>query len=360
MAESGAGGPRPSTPQGSPRRRGGRGARVLFGVVVAGALGLSGCGAPGGSSALTLYNGQHVQTTDALVQGFERQTGITVNVRSGDEDTLADQIVTEGSHSPADLFYSENSPVLEYLQGRHLLAPVDASTLARTPARYNSPQGDWVGVSGRVSVLVYNTKLLSRSALPTSILELASPRYRGKVAIAPGETDFQPLVTSVLHAYGERRTLSWLEGLKENAGSHLYPDSETVTNDVNNGLAAVGVINQYYWYRLRAELGRGAMHSAIAPFAPRDPGYVIDVSGAAVLSSSAHRREAQRFLAYLVSRQGQEVIAHSDSFEYPLSSGVTTAQPETPFADLKPYPISVSALGDGTSALALLRKAGLL
>src|SRR5580693_7515517 len=59
---------------------------------------------------ITLYNGQHEQTTDALVKGFEKQTGVTVKVRSDDEDVLAQQIAQEGSHSPADVFYTENTP----------------------------------------------------------------------------------------------------------------------------------------------------------------------------------------------------------------------------------------------------------
>ena len=102
------------------------------------------------------------------------------------------------------------------------------------------------------------------------------------------------------------------------------------------------------------------MHSAIAYFAPRDVGYVVDVSGAAVLRSSQHEAEAQRFVAFLDSVQGQEIIAHSDSFEYPVASGVTTAQPETPFASLRPNPITIPQLGTGAVAIKLLQEAQLL
>jgi iron(III) transport system substrate-binding protein len=319
--------------------------------------------ASGSSQSITLYNGQHVQTAESIVSGFERATGITVNVRNDDEDVLADQVVAEGTHSPADVIWTENSPALEFLQGKGLLARVDAATLARTPARYNSPQGDWVGVSARVSVLVYNPSLIARSQLPGSVLGLASPRYRGKLAIAPSETDFQPIVTAVMHRYGRAEALHWLAGIKANAAGHIYPDNETIANQVNRGAAAFGVINQYYWWRLRAEIGAPKMRSRIAPFAPGDPGYVIDVSGAAVLKSSPHQAAAQKFLAYLVSKAGQEVIANpakSISFEYPLASGVTTLAPETPFSRLRPYPISIAQLGVGAAAIALLKQAGLL
>jgi iron(III) transport system substrate-binding protein len=102
------------------------------------------------------------------------------------------------------------------------------------------------------------------------------------------------------------------------------------------------------------------MHSAIATFAPGDPGYVVDVSGAAVLRSSTHQAAAQRLVAFIASKQGQEIIAHSDSFEYPVDSGVTTAQPETPFDELRPNPISIAELGTGATAIALLQEAQLL
>lgn len=174
-------------------------------------VGLNACGELSGSAStqthLILYSGQHPQTTDLLVSAFEKKAGITVSVRSDDEDVLADQIVTEGTHSPADLFYTENSPPLEFLQGKGLLSAVPHSTLAAVPARYSSPQGDWVGVSARVSVLVYNPKLIGASQLPTSVMQLANPKYRGKLALAPGETNFQPIVTSVLRARGQAATV---------------------------------------------------------------------------------------------------------------------------------------------------------
>jgi len=328
--------------------------------VLAGGL-LAACGGSSGpANSITLYNGQHEQTTDALVAGFEKATGIQVNVRSDDEDTLADEIVNEGSRSPADVIYTENSPAIQYLADKGLLAPVDPSTLALTPSRFNSPDGDWVGVSARVSVLIYNPSLISKADLPSSVLQLADPRYQGKLAFAAGETDFQPIVTSVDHTYGEAATLRWLDGIKANAGSNVYPDNETIADEVNRGAVAFGVVNQYYWYRMRAEIGASNMHSEITTFAPEDPGYVLDISPAAVLRSSRHQADAQKFVAYLVSAQGQEIIAHSISFEYPIASGVTTTQPETPFDQLQPNPITVEQLGDGSTAIDLLKQAGLL
>jgi iron(III) transport system substrate-binding protein len=350
-------------PKSRSRRRGitrsTRWGTAVLAVALAGGL-LAACGSSSSGPSLTVYSGQHVATTQALIAGFEKATGITVNLRSGDEDVLSDQIVTEGGRSPADVIYTENTPAIQYLADKGLLAQVLPSTLANTPSKYNSASGDWVGVSARVSVLIYNPSLISKADLPTTVLQLAAPRYQGKLAFAPGETDFQPIVTSVDRTYGRAATVTWLEGIKSNSGGHLYPDNETVANEVNRGAVAFGVINQYYWYRMRAQIGASSMHSDITYFKPGDPGYVLDISPAAVLKSSKHQAQAQRFLAYLTSRPGQEIIAHSISYEYPIASGVTTAQPETPLSQLQPNSITPSELGNGSTAIALLKQVGLL
>jgi iron(III) transport system substrate-binding protein len=343
------------------RRRIGLSAVVVMTVLTSVLVGLGTAGGQAGASGttITLYSGQHVQTTQSLVAAFEKKTGITVNTRYDDEDTFVSQIETEGKNSPADVFFTENSPPLEELESKGLLSSVEPSTLAHTPAKYNSPHGKWVGVSARVSVIVYNTSLIKASQLPTSVMDLAKPRWKGKIALAGAETDFQPIVTSVAHTYGNAAALTWLKALKANATDHVYPDNETVADEVNRGQVALGIVNQYYWYRERAEVGAANMHSKIAYFAPHDVGYVLDVSGVGILTSSTHQAADQKLVAFINSVQGQTIISHGDSFEYPIASGVTRTG-ETPFAQLEPNSISIADLGTGAEAIKLLQEAQLL
>lgn len=339
--------------------------RMTIGLgVVSGMLAaVTACGSAGAdaqNNGLVLYNGQHEQTTQALVNAFEKQTGISVTIRNGDEDTLAEQIMQEGSRSPADLFFTENSPALMKLSGQHLLAGVDAATLAAVPAKTSSPAGNWVGVSARVSGLVYNTSALKPSQLPTSVMDLASPKWAGKIGIAPGETDFQPIITSIADTYGKAAALTWLKAVKANAGSHNYPDNETLTSEVNSGQVEMGLINHYYWYRMKAQLGASGLHSALHFFASGDPGYILNVSGAGILASSKHQPQAQKFLAFLVSAAGQRIIAQTDSWEFPLRPGIAARPGLPPLSSLHPDPAdTIARLGDGSEALQLLQEAQL-
>ena len=241
-----------------------------------------------------------------------------------------------------------------------MLAALPASVLSEVPARYNSPAGDWLGVSARVSTLIYNTSRLQASQLPTSVMQLADPEWKGKLALAPTETDFRPVITSVAAAYGDAAALKWLKAVNSNASSHIEPDNETVTADVNSGQASIGLIDHYYWFRLAKELGESSMHSQIAYFAPEDPGYVLDVSGAGVLRTSHHKAAAEAFVAFLSSQEGQQVLAASDSFEYPLHPGVAPPTGLTPFDKLQPNPLTIAQLGDSSLAVRLEQEAQII
>jgi iron(III) transport system substrate-binding protein len=319
-------------------------------------------GATAGSAAslsgqsITVYSGQHEQTTQALVADFQKRTGVTVKLRSSDEASLAGQLLQEGSASPADVFYAENPPALTTVEEKRLLAPVDPSTLSQVPATVSSAQGDWVGVSARTAAFAANDSVAAAD-LPSSVYDLAAPLWKGKLGIAPAETDFSPIVTEIIKAKGEDAAKTWLQGLKAN--SKVFEDNETLIAAVDKGEIKGGIVDHYYWYRLRDEVGATKINSALHYFTPGDPGAFVDVSGAAVLSSSKHQAAAQAFLGYLVSEPAQTIIGTSHSYEYPLRPGVDSSTALKPLASVGNV-ASPADLGDGKPALALLQATGLL
>ena len=310
------------------------------------------------AGTITLYSGQHEQTVSKLVADFTKRTGIKVKVRSADEATLANQIIQEGSKSPADVFFAENPPALQVLSEKGLLAPVAPATLAAVPRARSAPSGDWVAISARAAVLDYNTDKLTKADLPKSLMDLASPTWKGRFAIAPGETDFQPLITSIAKVRGDDAALAWLKAVKKNA--KVLEDNELIAAAVNKGTVEAGLVDHYYWYRQRDEVGADNTHSALHYFAPHDPGMLVDVSAAAVLKSSKNAADAQRFLAYLVSKPAQTIIATSESYEYPLRPGVVNHKVIRPLGSIVPARVTATQLGDGKAALAMLQQVGLL
>jgi iron(III) transport system substrate-binding protein len=313
----------------------------------------------GRAQTLTLYSAQHEQVVDMLTAMFTKETGIKVQLREGEGPEIAAQILQEGADSPADVFFTENSPELILLDEKGLLAPVAPATLARIPAGDNAADGNWLGVLARENVLDFNPSMIGAVDLPDSLLDLAKPEWAGKVGIAPSDADFLPLVSAVADAKGRPAALAWLQGLKANA--KIYEDDESVVAAVARGDVAVGVVNNYYWARLETDLGPQKIDSKLYHFRHGDIGGLINISGAAVLKSSKNQAAAQKFLAFLASDEAQTALGRSEvDFEYPLAAGVEPNKLLAPFASLQPPAVSPAKLGDDQDAGMLLQQAGLI
>src|ERR1700722_14384534 len=172
-----------------------RGGAERLGVAALVALGLfvSPAITSAGAVTLNLYSAQHEQTVDLLTKAFTKETGIEVKVHSGDAPELASELLKEGASSHADVFFTENSPELELLSEKGLLSKVAPATLASVPAADSGPNRDGVGVLAREDVLLFNTGMIQETAVPASLLDLAKPEWKGKVAFAPTDADFLPL-----------------------------------------------------------------------------------------------------------------------------------------------------------------------
>ena len=339
-------------------------------VAVAVAVGLAGCGSSGSSDSssgpITVYSGQHEQTVAALVAAFEKRTGIRSSVRSDDEASLADQIVQEGrprrptSSSPRTRRRSRCS------SASGLLAPVDAATLARTPAKYNDREGRWVALSARSAMLVYNTDdLQAVAAAEVGARPRRARSGRDKLGIAP-ERDRLPADRHRGRArYGKAAARHVAQG-PEGQRATSTPTTRRSSPRSTAARSRSALINHYYWYRLRDEVGKAKIHSAQHYFAAGDAGHVVDVSGAAASSSRAAPGEAQQFLAFLVSKPAQEIIATTRATS--TRSAPASSDDEGPRAvrdaeapDRSPSPSSATAqraraAAQGRPALAMTRR----
>ena len=316
----------------------------------------------GGPRAITLYSGQHEQTTALLVAAFERQTGIKVNLRSADEATLGNQILQEGSNSPADVFYSENTPVLEALPREgpaRARAPQPPSRAVPTPLQLAAGA---VGrrLGARVGARLQHPSKLGPPSCRARSSNWPKPQLEGQARVR-ALRDRLPAARHVDRPQldGQAAAERWLKGLQANGT--VYPDNETVVVQVNNGESALGPINHYYWYRLRDELGAGGMHSALHYYAPGDAGDLLNVSGAAVLASSPHKTAAQALPR--VPRQPRRPGGDrpQPQLRVPAAAGRRSragacAAREAASPRRSPRP----QLGDGSSALELEQKLGLL
>jgi iron(III) transport system substrate-binding protein len=276
--------------------------------------------APAGDAAVVVYSGREEEIVEPLFEQFEQETGIDVEVRYGDSAELAATIAEEGDASPADVFFAQDAGSLGAVAAEGLLAQLPQATLDRVEPRFRDPDGRWVGTSGRVRVLAYNTDALSEADLPESVLELTEPAWKGKVGLPPTNASFQAFVSAMRITQGDDETRAWLEGIAANEPK-LYENNIGVLEAIATGEIELGLVNHYYLYLLKEEQPEAPVANHY--LGGGDPGALVNVAGAGILASAGHAEAAQQLLDFLLSENGQRFYAEAaEEAEYPLIAGI--------------------------------------
>ncbi|MDZ4827675.1 MAG: iron ABC transporter substrate-binding protein [Actinomycetota bacterium] len=317
---------------------------------------LAGCGS-GGGDELVIYSGRNQELVGSLLDDFSEETGISIAVRYGDSGDLAVLIDTEGDESPADVFLSQSPGAIGFLDGEDRLVELPADVLDQVPAHFRASDGDWVGLSGRVRVIVYNADEIDESEVPNSVFDLTAPEYEGRVGLAPSNGSFQDFVTIMRSMRGDDETLEWLTAMREN-GVRTYENNIAIREAVARGEIDFGLVNHYYNEQAKAEDPDTPTENHFLD--GDDPGAAILTTAVGVLDTAGGQAEnAERLAEFLLTREAQEYFA-TETFEYPLAAGVDPPS-DLPALDSPASPeIDFSALGGGLQRTReLIRDSGL-
>jgi iron(III) transport system substrate-binding protein len=292
-----------------------------------------------------------------LLDRFSEETGIDVGVRYASTSALAALLLEEGDRTDADVFIAQDAGALGVVQRAGMFADLDGEVLARVAEVYRSPEGQWVGLSGRARVIVYNTDAVSPDDLPDSILDFTDPAWEGRIGWAPTNGSFQAWVTALRVSEGDAGAQAWLEAIEDN-GATAYSNNTSIVDAVGRGEVEVGFVNHYYLYRFLAE--EGDDFPARNYFTgPGDVGTLVNVAGAGIIEGADASDEARQLLEFLLSDESQAFLS-GENFEYPLVSGVPTSVDLLPLNEIVPVAIDLTDLDDLEGTLELLQDAGVL
>ncbi len=320
---------------------------------------LAACGGDDGGSGgtLTIYSGREEELVEPLIEKFEATSGIETEVRYGDSAELAATIAEEGDNSPADVFFAQDPGSLGAVEEEGLLAELSDDQLERVDERFRDPDGRWVGTSGRVRVIAYNTEELSEDEVPDSVFELTDPKWKGKVGFPPTNASFQAFVTAMRLTAGEEKTRSWLEGMKAN-DPKLYEKNTPTVEAVAAGEIQLGLVNHYYLYLVKEENPEAAVANHYA--AGDDPGALVSVAGVGILDGTDDEDAAREFVEFLLSDEGQRFyVDEAEEAEYPLIDGVDPKEGLPALEEIEGPDVDLSQFGpELEKTLQLLNEVG--
>jgi iron(III) transport system substrate-binding protein len=352
----------------TPIRRPGRARRYAaasLGAVVL-STGLAACGddadstegesADGGEEAgsLVVYVGRDEELVAPLIEQFTEDSGIEVEARYADTSEHLALLMEEGDQTPADVFLSQDAGALGALAAEGNTRELSEDITGAVEPDYTSQDGSWVGVTGRARVIAYNADELEESEVPGTVEELTAPEWSGRVGFPPGNASFQAFVTGFREAEGDDAARAWLESMVENDAQTFESNGDTL-EAIETGVVDVGLINHYYVYERAAEMGEDEVVTELRFPEAGDPGALVNVTGAAILSDQP---EAEEFVSYLVSEEGQTFFVEN-TFEYPLVPEVEAPEGLPALDEIEGPVEDLAELADLEATVTMIEEAGL-
>lgn len=311
----------------------------------------------GGS--LVVYSGRKKDLVEPILERFSEETGVKVEIREGDTAEMAAQIFEEGDNSPADVFFGQDAGALGALASAGRLLELDDETLGLVSPGVRSSEGLWVGVSARVRVLVYNPDRIGPDELPASIMELAEPKWAGKVGWAPTNGSFQAFVTAMRVLEGEEATEDWLKAMKENE-TIVFGGNNEILDAVVSGSSSdpvIGLVNHYYLEQRKVEEPdvRAANHF----FTNGDVGGLVNVAGVGVVNTSDNAPAARALVRFLLDEEAQTYFVEQTR-EIPLVAGMASPEGVPDLESITVPEIDLNRLEDLQGTLELLTEVGIV
>ncbi len=318
----------------------------LAAVLLVVAMLASSCGGDD-ERVVTVYSGRSENLMMPLFDEFERQSGITVQVRWGSSTDLALLVAEEAEQTQADVFISRSPGPVGFLDAKGLLATMDSSVLDLVAAEHRGANGTWIGFSGRKRVLVHNLDSVPPSELPDSVFELTDPKWRGRVAIPATNGSFVDWFTVFRDQYGNDVATQWLDDMVANDARN-YPNNVSIVDAAARGEIDVGLVNHYYNHRMASDAEAAGREHRAANYdlSDEDIGSLLIITAATMTANADDREAAQELIAYLLSPSAQRYFTNS-TYEYPLAGGIEPNPALPPLSALSIGSVDFDALGGG-------------
>src|SRR5215207_9140605 len=334
------------------RRRG----RVIAGLVALIALLLvTAVVALGGSADVVVYNGRSQYGDEAAFTAWEKETGMSLELRAGSAPELYERLDSEGDETPADLLVTTDLANLWRAKEAGMLEPVTSPVLERqVPARLRDPDGAWWALSLRIRTPMRSTERVPENAIKT-YADLGDERFRGKLCLRTSNNEYnQSFVADSIAKHGAERTERMLRSWMANDPQILGSDVD-VLEAIAAGRCDAGLTNHYY-------LGRILKEKPDFPVAPAWPdqdgaGAHTNLSGVGLVKGSEHQADAVSLMEYLTSPPAQEEIV--ENAELATNPDVAPPAHIRDWADVKRDPIDVERAGKLLpQAIALMQEVG--
>ena len=295
------------------------------------------------NNELTIYTSRQPQLLEPILENFYQDTGIKVNLLSGNAQELMERIAAEGEQSKADIFMTVDAGVLWQATDRNIFSKINSFILEdNIPSYLRDPDSQWFGLSKRARTIVYSSDQFSEGDF-SSYEDLAHPKWRGKLCLRTSKKVYnRSLMASMIDAYGYDQAKEIVSGWVANLATEVFSNDTNALKAVSSGQCGVTIVNTYYLARLLDDPKYSNLQLFWANQSGR--GVHVNISGAGIVKTSKNKENAQKLLEYLSSDSAQDFYASANK-EYPVLKEADIADSIKDWGSFIEDDINVSKLG---------------
>lgn len=295
------------------------------------------------NNELTIFTSRQPQLLEPIIENFSQETGIKVNLLSGNAQELMERIDIEGDKSKADIFMTVDAGVLWQATEKNIFSKTDSIILKdNVPSYLRDPDGQWFGLSKRARTIVFSNDQFSQNDF-SSYEDLANPKWKGKLCLRTSKKVYnRSLIASMIDAYGFEQTQNVVSGWISNLATEVFSNDTNALKAVSSGQCGVTIVNTYYLARLLDDSKYDNLELFWANQSGR--GVHVNISGAGIVKTSKNKENAQKLLEYLSSNSAQDLYASANK-EYPVLKEADIADSIKEWGVFIEDDINVSKLG---------------
>lgn len=302
------------------------------------------------NGSINVYSARHYDSDQALLDEFTAETGIKVNILEGNSDQLIQRMVNEAEFSPADVLLTVDAGRLWRGVEDGVFQPLDDETLLnRVPENMRDTDGNWIALTKRARVIVYNKEEGAPEGL-TTYEDLSDPAYAGEICMRSSTNTYnQSLMASIVARDGEAAAQQWAEGVVSNFARPPQGNDISLLRSVAAGECGLTLANTYYIARLAispSEADR-AVYQNIGIIFPNQEtsGTHVNISGIGIARFAPHRDKALKLIEFL-SRDDMQSEFSKGNNEYPAVPGVEAAPQVLALGSFREDDLHASQLGE--------------
>lgn len=303
-------------------------ARSLFAAALFAGLSFAALPASAQSSAVNIYSYREPGLIQPLLDKFAAETGIKANVLFAG-DGLIERVAAEGELSPADIILTVDIGNLANAKDLGVSQKISDAALARVPAAYRDPDGQWVALSLRARVFYASKDRVKETALTYE--DIAKPEWKGRLCTRSGQHVYNiGLIATRIAHWGVDKTRDWLAHVRDNLNGKPTGSDRDQVKEILEGSCDLAIGNTYYMGLMlnndaEPEQKTWAASARIIYPDTDSDGTQVNVSGAVIAKYAPNKANADKLIEFLLSDEAQRLYANGN-YEFPVVASVAPSE----------------------------------